>query len=138
MQEKVFKMQSRRSVLRVALSFVALIAMHGLAAAQEVPAHGTGLMARQALGIGSVLGMSGAALCVQAETRTELDIANYFKTNSMEYSPVRFATLADVFAAYDAGRCDAVAADASELDAARLTLKNPNEHVVLPERLGTE
>ena len=49
-----------------------------------------------------------------------------------------FQTAADTTAAYDAGRCDAFTTDASALYASRLTLKTPDDHVVLPEIISKE
>ena len=70
----------------------------------------------------SALQLSGASVCVQTGTTTELNLADYFKANNMEYNPVVFEKLEEVNAAYDAGRCDAYTTDQSGLYAMRLTL----------------
>ncbi|MEC9243699.1 MAG: amino acid ABC transporter substrate-binding protein [Pseudomonadota bacterium] len=89
-------------------------------------------------GINSALQLSGAAVCVQAGTTTELNLADYFKANNMEYSPVVFEKFEEVNAAYDAGRCDVYTTDQSGLYAVRLNLSNPDDHVVLPEIISKE
>lgn len=89
-------------------------------------------------GINSALQLSGAAVCVQAGTTTELNLADYFRTNNMEYNPVVFEKIDEVAAAYDAGRCDAYTTDQSGLYGIRLTLSNPDDHVVLPEVISKE
>jgi general L-amino acid transport system substrate-binding protein len=99
---------------------------------------GQGFMARKSLGVASALELSGAAVCVQSGTTTELNLADFFKVNKMTYNPVVFEKLPEVNAAYDSGRCDAYTTDASGLYATRLTLTNPDDHVVLPEIISKE
>ncbi|MAW86293.1 MAG: amino acid ABC transporter substrate-bindnig protein [Phyllobacteriaceae bacterium] len=88
--------------------------------------------------ITSALQLSGAAVCVQAGTTTELNLADYFKANNMQYNPVVFEKLEEVNAAYDSGRCDVYTTDQSGLYGIRLTLKSPDDHMVLPEIISKE
>ncbi len=101
---------------------------------------GQGFMinAKKLPGVNSALQLSGAAVCVQSGTTTELNLADYFKANKMEYNPVVFEKLEEVNAAYDAGRCDAYTTDQSGLYGIRLTLAAPDDHVVLPEIISKE
>ncbi|PRD45942.1 amino acid ABC transporter substrate-bindnig protein [Phyllobacterium phragmitis] len=101
---------------------------------------GQGFMinAKKLSGINSALQLSGASVCVQAGTTTELNLADYFSANKMEYNPVVFEKIEEVNAAYDAGRCDAYTTDQSGLYAIRLGLANPDDHVVLPEIISKE
>lgn len=89
-------------------------------------------------GINSALQLSGAAVCVQTGTTTELNLADYFAANNMEYNPVVFQGFDETNAAYEAGRCDVYTTDQSGLYALRLTLANPDDHVVLPEIISKE
>jgi general L-amino acid transport system substrate-binding protein len=89
-------------------------------------------------GVNSALQLSGASICVQSGTTTELNLADYFKANKMEYSPVVFEKFEEANAAYDAGRCDAYTTDQSGLYSIRLTLAAPDDHVVLPEIISKE
>jgi general L-amino acid transport system substrate-binding protein len=101
---------------------------------------GQGFMinAKKLPGVNSALQLSGAAVCVQSGTTTELNLADYFKSNKMEYNPVVFEKLEEVNAAYDAGRCDVYTTDQSGLYGIRLTLGSPADHVVLPEIISKE
>lgn len=99
---------------------------------------GQGFMVRKSLGVTSALQLGGASVCVQTGTTTELNMADYFKRHNMQYNPVAFEQLAEVDAAYQAGRCDAYTTDASGLYAIRLTLANPDDHIVLPEIISKE
>jgi general L-amino acid transport system substrate-binding protein len=101
---------------------------------------GQGFMinAKKLPGVNSALQLSGASVCVQSGTTTELNLADYFKANKMEYNPVVFEKLEEVNAAYDSGRCDVYTTDQSGLYAIRLTLAAPDDHVVLPEIISKE
>lgn len=99
---------------------------------------GQGFMVNKALGVKSAKELSGASICVQTGTTTELNVADYFRQNSMTYKPVVFEKLPETIAAYNAGRCDVFTSDASQLYATRLTLGNPDDHIVLPEVISKE
>ncbi len=99
---------------------------------------GQGFMVRKSLGVNSALQLSGASVCVQTGTTTELNLTDYFKANNMTYSPVVFEKLEEVNAAYNANRCDVYTTDQSGLYSIRLSLGAPDEHIVLPEIISKE
>ncbi|MCB1521872.1 MAG: amino acid ABC transporter substrate-binding protein [Hyphomicrobiaceae bacterium] len=99
---------------------------------------GQGFMVKKSLGLKSAKELSGASVCVQTGTTTELNVADYFRKNKMDYKPVVFEKLPETLAAYNAGRCDVYTSDASQLYATRLTLGDPAEHVVLPDVISKE
>jgi len=86
----------------------------------------------------SLLQLSGASVCVQSGTSTELTLADYFRANRLDYNPVVFDKFTEVNAAYDAGRCDVYTTDQSSLYATRLQLAKPDENVVLPQIISKE
>jgi general L-amino acid transport system substrate-binding protein len=101
---------------------------------------GQGFMinSKKLAGINSALQLSGAAVCVQSGTTTELNLADYFAANNMQYNPVVFEKLDEVNAAYDSGRCDVYTTDQSGLYSIRLQLTAPDDHMVLPEIISKE
>ncbi|MGI9382004.1 MAG: amino acid ABC transporter substrate-binding protein [Methyloligellaceae bacterium] len=99
---------------------------------------GQGFMVRKKLGISSALELSGATVCIQKGTTTELNAADFFTTKKMPYKLVGFEKADETVQAYDAGRCDVFTSDASQLYAMRLKLTNPDEHMVLPEIISKE
>lgn len=101
---------------------------------------GQGFMinAKKLPGVNSALQLSGASVCVQSGTTTELNLADYFKANNLEYNPVVFEKQEEADAAYDSGRCDAYTTDQSGLYSIRLKLAAPGDHVVLPEIISKE
>ncbi len=99
---------------------------------------GQGFMVRKDLGVNGARELDGASVCVSAGTTTELNLADFFRANKMNYRPVVFEKGDESVAAYDSGRCDALTTDHSQLYAQRLKLKNPDEHKVLPEVISKE
>ena len=99
---------------------------------------GQGFMVRKSLGITSALELSGASVCTNTGTTTELNVTDYFRANNMELELVQFEKSDEVVQAYDSGRCDVYTTDASGLYAQRLKLTNSDEHVVLPEIISKE
>ncbi|OLP60044.1 amino acid ABC transporter substrate-bindnig protein [Xaviernesmea oryzae] len=99
---------------------------------------GQGFMVRKELNVKSALELSGAAVCVQTGTTTELNLADYFKSHNLQYNPVVFEKQEEVDAAYNAGRCDVYTTDQSGLYSIRLSLSNPDDHVILPEIISKE
>jgi general L-amino acid transport system substrate-binding protein len=99
---------------------------------------GQGFMVRNSLGVKSALELSGASVCTNTGTTTELNVADYFRANKMEYEIVAFEKADEVVAAYDAGRCDVYTTDQSGIYAERLKLANPDDHLVLPEIISKE
>ena len=99
---------------------------------------GQGFMVRKDLGVASALELDGAAVCTNTGTTTELNVADYFRANNMNYTVVAFEKADEVVAAYDAGRCDVYTTDRSGLAAQRTKMSKPDEHVVLPEIISKE
>ncbi len=99
---------------------------------------GQGFMVPKALGVASAMELDGAAVCTNTGTTTELNVADFFRANKMDYTVVAFEKADEVVAAYDAGRCDVYTTDRSGLAAQRTKLSAPDDHVVLPEIISKE
>jgi general L-amino acid transport system substrate-binding protein len=99
---------------------------------------GQGFIIRKSLKVNSALELSDASVCVQQGTTTELNLADYFRSNKMKLKSVTFAQLDEALKAYDSGRCDAFSTDASAAYSVRLKLAKPDDHVVLPEIISKE
>lgn len=99
---------------------------------------GQGFMVKKSLGVSSAKDLDGAAICIQAGTTTELNLADYFRSNKMSYQPVVFDTSDGTAKGFDTGRCDVLTSDQSQLYALRLRLSKPETAVVLPEVISKE
>jgi general L-amino acid transport system substrate-binding protein len=99
---------------------------------------GQGFMVKKSLGVNSAKELNGATVCVQTGTTTELNLADYFKSNNMTYKPVVFEKPDETLQAYLAGRCDVFTTDQSGLYSNRIQQANPDDHLVLPEIISKE
>ena len=99
---------------------------------------GQGFLVTKNLGVKSATELDGASFCIQAGTTTELNLADYFRANKMSYTPITFDTSDQTVKAFEAGRCDALTSDQSQLYALRIKLKDPKSAVVLPEVISKE
>ena len=99
---------------------------------------GQGFTVRKSKNIKSAKQLNGATICVETGTTTEKNLADYFRTNKMTFKALVFEGADNVRIAYDEGRCDAHTTDASGLAAHRTLLKNPDDHIILPEIISKE
>ncbi len=110
----------------------------GLDFAATIFYDGQAVMVSRALGVASLLELSGASVCVQASTPAELSLADYFDAHHMQFRAVAFGRAEEALAAYESGQCLALTGDASALYAARLGLADPGGHAILPEIISKE
>jgi general L-amino acid transport system substrate-binding protein len=99
---------------------------------------GQGFMVPKELGLASAKDLDGATVCIQTGTTTELNLADFFRTNNISYEPVPIETNAEAQQQYLAGACDVYTTDASGLAATRATFESPDAHTLLPEIISKE
>jgi general L-amino acid transport system substrate-binding protein len=99
---------------------------------------GQGFMAPRELGVSSAKELDGATVCIQTGTTTELNLADFFRVNSISYEPVPIETNAEALQQLLAGACDVYTTDASGLAASRATFENASDWVILPEIISKE
>ena len=100
---------------------------------------GQGFMVPKSLGVTSAFELDGATVCVQPGTTTELNLADFFRANGMEFEPVVIESIDEVNAAFFAGRCGVYTTDASGLASIRATVApNPDDYEILPEIISKE
>ncbi|MCJ8312289.1 MAG: amino acid ABC transporter substrate-binding protein [Saccharospirillaceae bacterium] len=99
---------------------------------------GQGFMVSKKIGVTTALELDGAAVCIQAGTTSELNLADYFRENKLSYTAITFDTADQTRAGFESGRCDVLTSDQSQLYAIRIGLKNPADALVLPEVISKE
>ncbi len=99
---------------------------------------GQGFMVPKELGVSSAKDLDGATVCIQTGTTTELNLADFFRSNNISYEPVPIETNAEAQQQYLAGACDVYTTDASGLAATRATFEAPDAHALLPEIISKE
>ncbi len=99
---------------------------------------GQGFIGRKSLGVKSAKDLDGASVCIQTGTTTELNLADFFRSNNIKYEPVPIETNSEARAGYLAERCDVYTTDASGLAATKSTFKDASKHMVFPEIISKE
>jgi general L-amino acid transport system substrate-binding protein len=99
---------------------------------------GQGFLVAKKLGIKSAKELGGATVCVLPGTTTELNAADFFRKNKLQWKPVVIEQTAELNKAFFAGRCDCLTSDASQLAAQRSVSPNPADYVILPEIISKE
>ena len=99
---------------------------------------GQGFMTPKSKGVTSAEELDGATICIQTGTTTELNLADYFRSNNISYNPVPIESNEEARKNYLANRCDVYTTDASGLAATRATFDNPGDHLILPEIISKE
>ncbi len=99
---------------------------------------GQGFLVPRALGVSSALELDEASICVEADTTSELNLADYFRTNAMTYTAVYVETSRQATERYLAGDCDVYSTDIAALASGRAGFAEPGEHVILPEVISKE
>lgn len=99
---------------------------------------GQGFLAPRSLNLQSAAELSGAKICVQSGSTSELNVADWFRARSLNYTLAAFPTEARAREAYQAEQCDVITSDISTLASARSLLNNPPAHVLLPEVISKE
>jgi general L-amino acid transport system substrate-binding protein len=110
----------------------------GLDFAQVNYYDGQGFLVPKKLKIKSAKELDGATVCVLPGTTTELNVADYFRTNKMKMKPVVIESNAELAKAFFAGRCDCLTSDASQLAGTRAVAPNPDDYIVLPDIISKE
>lgn len=99
---------------------------------------GQGILVAQASGIRTLNDLEGKSICVQANTTTELNLADQMRQRRITYKPVVFDNPDAMYAAYAQGRCEGATSDRSQLLVQRETMANPKAHILLPDILSKE
>ena len=99
---------------------------------------GQGFMVAKKLGIKSAEELGGASICVTGGSTTELNLADWFRSRKLAYTPIVSTNREQNQSNLEAGRCDAYTNERGGLAASRLALKNPDDFVVLPDVISKE
>lgn len=110
----------------------------GLNFAQVNYYDGQGFLIPKKLGVKSAKELDGATVCVLPGTTTELNLADYFRSNEMKMKPVVIESTPELAKAFFAGRCDVLTSDASQLASTRSVAPNPGDYMILPEIISKE
>ena len=97
---------------------------------------GTGVMVKASSGVKEFANLDGATICTTQGSATETVLAGSFKARGWKNSKVlTFENLEKLFAALNAGRCNAMSTDRSALAAWAGNSEKPSDYLILPDTL---
>lgn len=99
---------------------------------------GQGFLARKGSRVTSAAELNGATVCVQQGTTTELNLSDFARRSHITVRPVVIEDLRGAVSALASGRCDVITQDGAGLATTRTMLRDPQNYVVLPERISKE
>ncbi|MDJ0386694.1 amino acid ABC transporter substrate-binding protein [Roseomonas sp. E05] len=100
---------------------------------------GQGFMVHKSAGLTAAKQLDGATVCVLPGSTSELNLGDFARREKITIQPVVLSSMDEMTGAYQSGRCDAMTTDASQLAALRVSaLRDPAEHMILPERISKE
>ena len=99
---------------------------------------GQGFIVKKAAKVKTGKELGGATVCVQTGTTTELNLADFFRSNNLQYKTLVFEKADEALKAYQADRCDSYTTDVSGLYSVRLQMAKPDDHMVLPDIISKE
>jgi general L-amino acid transport system substrate-binding protein len=98
---------------------------------------GTSIIVKTASGLKSVKQLAGATICVLPGTTTELDLADWARSEGIAYTPVLIGSLSEIRQAFLSGRCDGYTTDSSQVAGFRyMQGAKASELTILPEPIG--
>jgi general L-amino acid transport system substrate-binding protein len=99
---------------------------------------GQGFLVRKDLGVASIAELDGASICVTGGTTTELNMADFFRANGLDYTPIVANGREQHYANLEARRCDAYTNERGGLAASRLALSEPDDYMILDQIISKE
>jgi general L-amino acid transport system substrate-binding protein len=110
----------------------------GLAFAGIIYHDGQGFMIMRERNAVSALELDGTKVCVETGTTSQLNLADFFRANSMSFEEHAFPSSSDALKAFQSGQCNVLTRDQSALYAERLKLARPGDAVILPDVISKE
>jgi len=110
----------------------------GLAFAGITYHDGQGFMVMRDLNVTSALELDRARVCVETGTTSQLNLADFFRSNSMTFEEHAFPSAAEALNAFQSGQCNVLTRDLSALYSERQKLPRPSSAIVLPDVISKE
>lgn len=99
---------------------------------------GHGFMVRRDANVSDLRGMDGMTICLSPGTTNELVTTDAFRAANLQFKPVLQERMQDNANALQAGRCDSIGTDATQLAALRSQFPRPQDYVILEQRFSKE
>ncbi len=97
-----------------------------------------GFMAPRSRNLTSLNQLEGAKVCMESGTTNQSNFMDYAKERGISFTPVTSKEFRDLMKDYEAGRCDVITSDHSQLYARKLELLQPQDHEIIKETISQE
>ena len=98
---------------------------------------GQTFLVRADSGISTLADLAGKRICASSGTTSVLNLRDDFAARDISFDLIEIDG-EKLYSTYADGECDAVTSDSSQLSVQRVNLKNPDQHVVLGDRISRE
>ena len=98
---------------------------------------GQTFLVRAESGIRTLTDLAGKRICASSGTTSVLNLRDDFAARDISFDLIEIDG-EKLYSTYADGECDAVTSDSSQLSVQRVNLKNPDQHVVLGDRISRE
>ena len=108
----------------------------GLIFATMITYDAQGALVPAKLGAKSLADLDGATICVYPGSNSELNVADYFRSKGMKYTPISIDNGDALRRAFFEGRCDVFTGDRLMLTSARSIAKVPADYTLMPDLIA--
>lgn len=108
----------------------------GLIFAGTIMYDAQGALVPAKLGATTLADLSGASVCVLPGSNSEVNIADYFRSHDLQYTPISIDNTDALRRAFFEGRCDVFTGDRLLLSSNRAIAKVPTDYVLMPDLLA--
>ncbi len=99
---------------------------------------GQSVLVRKETKVKAIEELENATICVIQGTTSEINLTSFFYKKRVKFKPIYFDRSEQMIRSYEAGRCDAMSSDRSQLFVLQSILSKPSEHIVLDEVISKE
>lgn len=108
----------------------------GLIFANTIMYDAQGALVATKSGAKSLTDLDGASVCVLPGSNSELNIADYFTSKKLKYTPISIDNMDALRRSFFEGRCDVFTGDRLMLSSNRTIAANPADYVLLPDLIA--
>jgi len=99
---------------------------------------GQAFIVRKDSGVKKLADLDGATICTAQGSTMEINTTDYFRKHNLKMELITYKGMPEAFEAYIAKRCDCMTTGAIGLAANSQKLPDPENHIILPERISME
>lgn len=99
---------------------------------------GQAVLVRKTTNVQAIHELNNASICLVQGTTSEINLDSYMTKSKTKFKPIYFERSEQMIRSYEAGRCDAISSDRSQLHVLQSVMSVPDEHVILDQVISKE